>query len=161
MTNLKRVNCGLIFINMILVLVNIRKDKKSRTSIMNLSKLNIKQENVLDIYEKWPHYKNDIIKFIHNKQYNEVAIYGLGRLGRLIIDEYLENDIKITYIVDQNYSNNYKGIPCFQPSGCLPKADLMIVTVPYEADKIKQEMKQLVNFGVESVQDILFVVMEY
>lgn len=75
--------------------------------------------------------------------------------------EFQNSDIKINYIIDQSMSkcsNYYEGVPLYNISRGLPYVDLIIVTIPNEAENIIVELRKNSKWLAKSINDILFVI---
>lgn len=122
-----------------------------------------KREAVLDTYERWIDkliLRKNVAMLLVENGYCKVAIYGLGRIGKHLLAEFKCTAIEVVYIIDQDVSRRtdyFGGIPCFSIDSKLPYADMVIVTVSGEAEKIKAELNRRVSYRVESMNDILFV----
>ena len=120
-----------IIIGIMFFKYKIEKDKKTKENIDEKEKLIFKQEEVLKVYERWidSYQKNTLIsEFLERNQYQKIAIYGLGRLGKNIYNELKNSMIDVLYIIDRNYcdtNNKYYNTPCYYPEDYLPKVDLI------------------------------------
>lgn len=123
-----------------------------------------KREQLLKTYEKWIDAilaKKMISRFLLENGFGSVAIYGMGRIGRNLLKEFQNSDIKINYIIDQSMSkcsNYYEGVPLYNISRGLPYVDLIIVTIPNEAENIIVELRKNSKWLAKSINDILFVI---
>lgn len=123
-----------------------------------------RQEEVLKSYEQWINtiQKGKTIEaFLLENNCTSVAIYGLGRLGKHLYKELIQSKVKISYIIDRKYNgekNFYGQVPCYGLNKNLPDVDLIIVTVPSEADNIILELKNYTTSKTRSIKDILFAI---
>lgn len=123
-----------------------------------------RQEAVLTVYSKWIElYQNEITvsDYLIKSGYRDVVIYGLGWIGKNLLSEVMESSLNVKYVVDRAISmrdGEYKGVMCYNPDAKLPSADFLIITVPSEADDIKSKMRKKVNFPIQTIQDLLFVI---
>ena len=80
--------------------------------------------------------KKNIFDFFEKRGYKKVAIYGLGELGKCVLNDLSDTNVKVSYIIDQAY-NNYpcgvKGIPVINKELICQQEeiDVVIVTVLY------------------------------
>lgn len=73
--------------------------------------------------------------------YTEIAIYGLGELGKCLLKELENSDIIIRYIIDRNSAKSADGYIVYSPADELPEVPVIIVTAVYDYDVICQEFK--------------------
>lgn len=66
------------------------------------------------------------------KDYHEVAVYGLGILGRHLMSELIRDGVEVKYIIDKNEKVQYPGIKVCRLAPGLERVDAIIVTAIYE-----------------------------
>ncbi len=160
--------CVVLLLDLILILILISvsvllwftllyEHKKCR----NMKQKDLKAWMVLRTYD-WLRQRRedgrDIGKQL-NKRYDKIAIYGLGRIGRELIEELLKEGVYVAFCVDQSYKDKlYRNIPCFNTDVTLPHADILIITIPSEADEIKKQITPLALDidTVKSIQEVLY-----
>lgn len=125
-------------------------------------KLIYKQEEVIRTYNKWmDHFreKKTIESFLLNNQFNTVAVYGIGRLGKQLYHELINSKVCVSYIIDQKaqLDRTYDRVRCYSPDENLPEVDMIIVTVPGEDNFIISQLKKGNKCQVRSIKEILFV----
>lgn len=122
-----------------------------------------KKEELLKAYEKWVEAlleEKSISEYLSENGYSHVALYGMGRIGRHLSHEFSASNIHVDYVVDQVISKQthyYDGVSCYSMENDLPYTDLIIVTVPSEAENIIKELRKKVCWQIKSIDDILFV----
>lgn len=106
--------------------------------------LNLKEKNV------------KIADYLAKEKVNKVAIYGMGMLGKHLINELMNSQINIEYGIDINASNMIMGIPlCDMSEEKLDNVDVIIVTVIYDFDNICNQLKNKTNAKIVSLMEIL------
>lgn len=119
-----------------------------------------KQDEMLKTYEKWMNKiqeKRSLASYFATNHYDTIAIYGMGRIGKQLYRELLTSDIQVEYGIDRSVTY-YDRIPCYSPCDRLPDVDLIIVTVPDEANDIIEDLKKKVSCPIQTINDILFMV---
>lgn len=145
-------------------IVKFKKDKKFLKMYENLKYLIYKQESVLKVYEKWVsaiQNKKEISDYLLTNNYCEIAIYGLGRLGKQLYEELIHSGINVSYIIDRDHSienEYYKQVRCYHPEDKLPPVDMIIVTVPGEENEIATYLREKNAGSVKTMNDLLFVI---
>ena len=84
------------FSGSIVILVN--KDHKIR----KLLRLSQKLERIIKIYSFWTMNKVSYSEYLKDMGVNKIAIYGVGYLGKNLIDELKNSCVDIMYAIDQN-----------------------------------------------------------
>lgn len=95
-------------------------------------------------------------EYFRRCNYKTIAVYGMGIIGKILVKELENSDIKILYGIDRNAKGLLCDIELFTLDDRLPKVDAVVVTVGKDYDSIK---KQLIAKGQESVisfEDVLF-----
>ncbi len=130
--------------------INAMKEKEKRILI---------QDENLKIYEKWINKIQDgkvIADFFKNNHYHSAAIYGMGRIGKQIYRELISAGVEVKYGIDRAVTC-YDKIPCYSNEKKLPKVDIIVIAVPYEAKDIKNDLRKKVDCPIQSIGDILFM----
>ncbi|MDE7336992.1 MAG: hypothetical protein K2N32_02640, partial [Clostridia bacterium] len=79
------------------------------------------------------------------KGYNEILIYGWGYLGERLVRELENTQIKVIGILDKKKTHNYYALPVYTMQDKLPKADVVIITVLYDMEKIKMDVSRMIT----------------
>ncbi len=120
----------------------------------------LKQNENLAIYEKWinkAQKEKTINSYLIENGYYNIAIYGLGRLGKQLYRELSKSNVKIVYGIDCAISQ-YDKIKCYNPNESLENVDLIIVTVSIATDEIIAKLEKKVSCPIISIHDILFMI---
>ena len=126
--------------------------------------LTYKQEEVLKVYERWMYLllnKKTISEYLLNNYFVNIAIYGMGRIGKHLFNEFEKSNICVKYVIDQNmskYKKYYNNVPVYNIDFEFPWVDLIIVTVPSEAKNIIDELRKKSKCYIKSINDILFII---
>ena len=92
-----------------------------------------------------------------NVSFSKIAIYGIGDLGKCLVEELREEGIEIGYIIDKRASQikEFDNIKVFNPDEELPSTDLIIVTAIFYFDEIAYELKKKVSCPIISLEEIV------
>ena len=79
--------------------------------------------------------------FFEENNMKKIAIYGVDDLGKCLIQDLVNSEAEIVYIVDQayySYPEGYLGIPVISPGEIQEqtKVDAMVITVLFELNSI-------------------------
>ena len=106
--------------------------------------------------------KKSISVFFEERGYKRVAIYGLGELGRCVLNDLSDTKIKVLYVIDQAY-NNYplgvNGIPVINKEMIYEQEDIdvVVVTVLYEFNKIVDSLLEEIELEkILSLSDVVY-----
>lgn len=101
--------------------------------------------------------KKRIADYFKTCGYKNIAIYGMGEFGKLLLWELADTEINIACVIDQNAA-----------SITLPKnkvvtlnevkenMDVIVITVIDKYDAIKMEAEKYVNVPIISLEEVLF-----
>lgn len=116
----------------------------------------MKMVKILDYWLKLKEDKKDIAKFLEKMGYDNIAIYGIGYLGKHLVDELNKSELNLNYIIDKKIDRIEENIKIYKPNDILPKVDIIIVTAITEFDKIFDELEKKMECPVVSLEDIIF-----
>lgn len=123
-----------------------------------------KQKTISELYEDkkflsdWLEMKTNgrtMAYYIRNKGYREVAIYGMGFLGRRLLDELMDTEVHVKYAVDKSADWISDMVEVKKPSDVLEHVDAMIVTAVPFYDEIRANLCDKVNFPIVSIKEFL------
>ena len=130
-------------------------DQLISSAKISINKLN----DYARLEEKWKianRWNIVLTNYFNNKNIYEIAIYGYGVIGEMVVRELQEEGVEIKYLIDQDsalYRNpEYK---IYNSAEVLPYVDLVIVTPLFAFEEIRLKLKAQ-NLGyVISLEEIL------
>lgn len=112
-------------------------------------------------YKKQKH--RTITSFMDKLGYKKIAIYSLGTLGSIFLNEFLNENIDIIYVVDKNkklFPDSINGVPIIEPNEIekQQQVDLVVICHVFYYNQIADE---IVKHGIPedriiSLNDIVF-----
>jgi len=97
-----------------------------------------------------------ISKFFFDNQIHSVAVYGMGRIGRTLVQDLIKDNVNVKYGIDVNNDRISCIIPVYGLKNTLPEVEMIVVTVAaYE--QVKQDLKGLTSAKIISFEDLLKV----
>lgn len=105
-----------------------------------------KEEKALqnfNLLNKWLYLKNVNIplkSYLEENGWKNVAVYGLGDVGKRFIEDLQNDGIDIEYAIDAKAVIYFCDFDIYMPSDDLPDVDVIIVTVLYDYINIKEKM---------------------
>jgi hypothetical protein len=149
--------CVVIFIIiLILICVNAMLYQLLRKTT---NQLNAKSHECF-VWSKWNYMKAKDIGFLENallvKGYKKIAIYGCGYLGKYLYSELKGTSISAEYYIDRNAGALREEIPVVLPNSReMLQVDVIVVTVVAQYYEIKNNLKNISNADVISIEDVL------
>lgn len=93
--------------------------------------------------------------------YKEIAIYGLGIMGKHLISDLNNSTLKIPYGIDQKADNKAFDFAVYTLKDELPKADIIVVALASNCDEVIISIQNKVDIPVISLEEILCRAYEY
>lgn len=110
----------------------------------------------IDILNRWLTLRDQqvfISKYLEEKGYRKVAIYGLGMFGNHLYEELRQTRIEIVGIDQAEIYNNFK-MQIYKPFEIFEGVELIIVT-PFEYKNICENLRKTYRGEILSLQQIL------
>ena len=114
---------------------------------------------ILQLFNQWLITKQEgksIATYLQKQGIHKIAIYGMGYVEERLYDELKDSDVKVEYAIDKNADGVCADIDIFTPEEELPKVDLIIVTAVYFYNEIERTLKELTDYRISSLEDILY-----
>lgn len=116
---------------------------------------------IMKIYDEWLRVRQEgrsLVQYFETRGYKNIAIYGMSYLGESLVKELQDSDVKVQYGIDKNAENIYSSVEVINLSGDLPKVDVIVVTAVFFFDEIAEELAEIVNCPIISLEDIVYEV---
>ena len=113
---------------------------------------------LMRLFDKWLCLKErgkTLQPYFEHKKYKYIAIYGLGMAGNHLIADIENTSMKIVYGIDKLGSQIRRNFPIYTPDTKLPEADVMVVSVIYDYDRIYISLKERFNGPIVSLEEII------
>lgn len=118
-----------------------------------------KQTEFYDILVQWQKVHQEgksIVDYFCKNNYNTVAIYGMKELGRLLLCELSETEIKVKYCIDRNVDSLNSPIIMVAPDGQLDIVDVVIITAVHAYNDIEPGLREKLGCEVLSIEDVVY-----
>lgn len=105
-------------------------------------------DKYLKLYQttvKWLRLKQEnkkIDKYLYEKGYHTIAVYGMSYMGQTLVDELLNSLVEVLYGIDQNAGGLHSKIKIYKPTDKLEPVDLILNTTNIENFRILEGMKE-------------------
>ncbi len=140
-----------------LLIISTRK----RATGEELETMYSKKQKEAELLQVW--LKNEIKgysvnKYLNNRRISSVSVYGMGNLGRILVDDLLSKGIIVNAIIDKRALPPYKNIPVICPAeknAVVQNSDLIIVTTLYGYEMIENLLQRSYAIKVVSLEYLL------
>ena len=85
-----------------------------------------------------------------------IALYGMGKIGKHVINELKGSSITVVYAIDRAQSGLYDSIVVKRIDDTLPKVDAVLVAAVYDFDEIEETLRKYVTYPIISLEEILY-----
>lgn len=99
--------------------------------------------------------RGTIAEWLKDSHFSEIAIYGMGYLGKHLLSELENTDINIKYVIDRNPDKVDEPYICYAASEELPEVQVIIITLVYDFESIKESLNVMENTEIISLEMIL------
>lgn len=111
------------------------------------------------VMNRWVQNQNQnkkISKYLSNKGFSNIAIYGMGAIGKTLYAELRDTSVKVAYAIDRNAESMYAECDVFSLRDELQQVDAVIVTTLMDFEEIKKDITQKMECKIISVEEIVF-----
>lgn len=132
----------------------VRQHRKDYAVIM-------KNDSIIKMFNQWLIIKQEdkqIAEYFKENHYKKIAIYGMGYAGERLLGELKGTGIEVAYAVDQNTDRMLEETILISKEE-IPKqseVDAIVVTAITFFDDIEEEICDMVDCPVISLQDIIY-----
>lgn len=119
--------------------------QKYREGIENYKRTIKRYESYWRIMDQWLLWKErgkTVVDVLKAQNIRNIAIYGIGMLGRHLIHDLSDSDINIVCGIDKYANNEKMAFSMIKPEEDIPKVDAIIVTPIYDFLSIKQYLEK-------------------
>ena len=129
--------------------IDIEKEKNSYEKMLNLFYLMNFWMELMEDDEK-------ISDFFVKRNYSNVAIYGMGYLGKHLKKQLEKEGMTVLYTVDKNkidYKDNF--FPLTSGISEIPKPDVIVITPVMEYKSIKKTLSDMISTSIISIEEVI------
>ena len=131
-----------------------QEEKNSRMREESISIL-YRHDELLD---KWLYLRDNHInfdKYFLKYGYENIAIYGMGKLGMHLLHELQERKIHVLFGIDRNIDNNNDIIKIYNPKDNIPQVDAIVITVTNQYGVISEQLTKHVSCSMITIEEII------
>lgn len=136
--------------------------KLSRSIIEDRDKKIDKFKSYYNMLNQWLCIKQEnrnLTEYFKENNYRRIAVYGLGEMGSRFIDELKDTEIEVVYGIDKNIDNVFCDITAYsvdELKDISDKVDAVIVTAIFAYDEIEEQLKDIVDCDIVSLEDVVY-----
>lgn len=93
---------------------------------------------------------------LERRGFRMIAIYGAGILGKHLVNDLSNSDVKIQFYIDARKTGSVDGIRVITPQSSFLNIDAIVVSVIYEFDAIKRKLSRNDMVPVVSLEELVF-----
>lgn len=99
--------------------------------------------------------KRDVAGYLISKGYKKIAIYGMGNVGRRLLDILNDSEVEVLYGIDAKAENIAERVQVISVEEIKEEPDLVIVTPVFSYEEIKTNLQEKVGCKIISVESLL------
>lgn len=111
---------------------------------------------MMDQWVKIKQQGKNLAEYLKDKEYKNIAIYGMSYAGKTLVEELKGSEIQVKYGIDKNIDPGYTEIDIMPLDDELKKVDAVIVTAITFFDEIEEKLSKKVECPIISLEDILY-----
>lgn len=130
-----------------------------KKKIINREKEIYRFKAYYDMLRKWIEAKQggkSLEDLLLKKGYKNIAIYGMGDVGNLLLDELKNTNINVVYGIDNNAFIQSCKLEIVKPQDGLKKVDAIIVSAIFAYDEIVGMLEPLVDCPIVAMDDLIY-----
>lgn len=111
--------------------------------------------NCLDNWMSLRENSVSLADYLKRYHYNEVAVYGIGILGKHLLYELNQAGVKVSYAIDCRSDLQYPNLEIKNSESDLDEVDAVIITAVADYDEIYEKLKKKLNCPVLSLMELI------
>ena len=96
-----------------------------------------------------------VADYFEKSGYHSIAIYGMGILGKHLLEELKDERIKVFYSIDRNAKNIILDTKILTMEDELPEVDVIVVTTIDIFDEIHDSLREKINYPIISLEEVI------
>lgn len=100
----------------------------------------------------------NLASYFEKNNYKKIAIYGMSYAGETLVNELKDSQVEVKYGIDKNPACIYSDMEIFTSDDYLEEVDAVVVTPIFFFQEIKEQLSQVLDCPIISLEDILYEV---
>lgn len=137
----------------------IETERQCENKVVQLQNVIMRKESFYQLLSSWMQLKlagRSIADILKARKMNRIAIYGMGKHGKMLYQDLQGYDIKIEYFIDKNrdLAANHT-IPVYEPTESLPEVDVIVITPYLEKKVIEEQLHKVCNYHLITLDELV------
>ncbi len=127
-----------------------------KLSVIASEQRNKKFKNYFDLLIKWLEFDltgKKIYDYFSQKKYCNIAIYGIGKIGKILYKRLQEENITVDYFIDNNV-RFYEGKKIYSLNMKLPEVDVIVVTTNFIFEDVETALRMKTLCPIVNIDEI-------
>lgn len=137
----------------------VKREWENKKKSKNISNENKKVEQYYRLFNHWLMLNQrgfSLEQYFLEREYKNIAVYGMGPLGKRLCDELRNTSVKIDFVTDINIERIHTNEITCNLNDVMPEVDAFVVTPTYYYNEIESLLKQKVDCPIISIEEVLF-----
>ena len=133
-------------------------NKAKESEYKELSARLAKFEDYFAVSNKWLKNRNmgiNIQDYFKQHNYESIAIYGMGELGKRLYEELKNQGKKVDFVLDKAAKGIDPSLNVCKLDAKLPDVDVIVVTPIFDYTSIEEQLKQVSDAKIISIKDVV------
>lgn len=117
-----------------------------------------KNRSLFLLMDQWVKIKqegNRLENYFIRNNFKKIAVYGMGNVGKRLIKELRDSEIKITYGIDRNAENIYSEIKLVTINEELENVDAVVITLVSDFENVRDILSKKLRCPIIVIEDII------
>lgn len=132
--------------------------KAQKTKYQELYARLAKFEDYFAIANKWLKNRNSgiyVSDYFNHHNYETIAIYGMGELGKRLYEELRNQGKIVTFVMDRSAKGIEPGLNVYNVGEKIPSVDVIVVTPTFDYTSIEEQLKKVTDTKIISIKDVV------
>ena len=138
----------------------ILEDCESKQEKYNkLMKSSLRDKKIYFCMDRWMQLREKgvgLAEYLIKKDIHDIAVYGIGVLGRHFVFEMEQSEIEIKYLIDRKAKKPFSGYQILRPTDELEEVDAIIVTAIGDFEEIYELLREKVKAHIISLEELIY-----
>lgn len=117
-----------------------------------------KYQEYFELLNKWlliKNYGKTVLDHVGLKDKKKIAVYGIGKIGKRLVEEIECRKGNIAYAIDKNADMFFADFEIYKPDDELPKCDVIVVTAILEYDVLYSYLSKKTDADILSLKTLI------
>lgn len=117
-----------------------------------------KFEDYFAVSNKWLKNRNmgiDILDYFRQHNYETIAIYGMGELGKRLYEELKNQGKEVAFVLDRCARGIDPNMNVCSIDERLPDVDVIVITPTFDYASIEEQLKKVTDTKIVSIKDVV------